>query len=41
MEQFKVGLRLGGVVERLGYAHDVHAEALEEVSMAFIQQNVL
>ena len=41
VEQFKGGLRVGNVVERLVYAHDLKLEALEEAAMAFIQQNAL
>jgi hypothetical protein len=41
VEQFKGGLRVGNVVERLVYAHDHQLEALEEAAMAFIQENAL
>ena len=41
VEQFKGGLRVGNVVERLVYAHDHQLEALEEAAMAFIQDNAL
>ena len=39
MEQFKGGLRVGNVVERLVYAHDHQLEALEGAAMAFIEGN--
>ena len=39
VEQFKGGLRVGNVVERLVYAHDHQLEALEEAAMAFIAEN--
>jgi hypothetical protein len=41
VEQFKGGLRVGNVVERLVYAHDHQLEALEEAAMAFIEENAL
>ena len=39
VEQFKGALRVGNVVERLGYAHENKLEALEEVAMTFIEEN--
>jgi speckle-type POZ protein len=39
VEQFKGGLRVGNVVERLVYAHDHQLEALEAAAMAFIEEN--
>ena len=41
VEQFKEGLRLGNVVERLVYAHDNQLEALEEAAIAFFEEHVL
>ena len=41
VEQFKGGLRVGNVVERLGYAHEHQLEALEAAAMAFIEENAL
>jgi hypothetical protein len=41
VEQFKGGLRVGNVVERLVYAHDSGVEALEEAAMAFIEEHAL
>ena len=41
VEQFKGGLRVGNVVERLVYAHDHQLEALEEAASSFIQVNAL
>jgi hypothetical protein len=41
VEQFKGGLRVGNVVERLVYAHDHQLEALEEAAMAFIEEHAL
>ena len=41
MEQFKGGLRVGNVVERLVYAHDMKLEALEDAVMGFIGDNAL
>ena len=41
VEQFKGGLRVGNVVERLVYAHEHQLEALEAAAMAFIEENAL
>ena len=41
VEQFKGGLRVGNVVERLVQAHDLKVEALEEAASSFIQDNAL
>ena len=41
VEQFKGGLRVGNVMERLVQAHDMKLEALEEAAMDFFKQNVL
>ena len=40
VEQFKGGLRVGNVVERLVQAHDSGVEALVEAAMEFLQANV-
>ena len=39
VKQFKEGLRVGNVVERLVYSHDHQLESLEEAAMAFIEAN--
>ena len=41
VEQFKGGLRVGNVVERLVCVHDSEMPVLEEAAMAFIQENAL
>ena len=41
VEQFKGGLRVGNVVERLVQAHDMKLEALEEAALGFLQQHAL
>ena len=41
VEQFKGGLRVGNVVERLVYAHDHQLEALEAAAMVFIQEHAV
>ena len=41
VEQFKGGLRVGNVMERLVQAHDMKLEALEEAAMDFFKENVL
>ena len=41
VEQFKGGLRVGNVVERMVQAHDMKLEVLEEAASSFIQDNAL
>ena len=41
VEQFREGLRVGNVVERLVHAHDADMPVLKEAAMAFIQENAL
>ena len=41
VEQFKGGLRVGNVVERLLCVHELEMPVLEEAAMAFIQENAL
>ena len=41
VEQFKAGLRVWNVVERLVCVHDSEMPVLEEAVMAFIQENAL
>ena len=41
VEQFKGGLRVGNVVERMVQAHDMKLEALEEAALEYLHANVL
>ena len=40
MEQFKGGLRVGGMVERLVYAHFQQLEVLADAAMNVLKTNV-
>ena len=40
VEQFKGGLRVGNVVERLVEAHDSQLEALQDAALEFLRTNV-